>query len=99
MMAYLESLNSVMMQTISCNTRFNVSLVCLVLISVPSQSAVRKDHPWMKLVDPGPWYRLPPAPAPSTHSRCCPATFNPFLEDDEDESKDEEVLIEDPSIM
>ncbi|ROI63302.1 MICAL-like protein 1 [Anabarilius grahami] len=58
--------------------------------NVPSQSAVRKDHPWMKLVDPGPWYRLPPAPAPSAHSRCCPATFNPFLEDDEDESKDEE---------
>ncbi|KAK9978688.1 hypothetical protein ABG768_020431 [Culter alburnus] len=58
--------------------------------NVPSQSAVRKDHPWMKLVDLGPWYRLPPAPAPSTHSRCCPATFNPFLEDDEDESKDEE---------
>ncbi|XP_067237138.1 MICAL-like protein 1 isoform X2 [Chanodichthys erythropterus] len=60
--------------------------------NVPSQSAVRKDHPWMKLVDLGPWYRLPPAPAPSTHSRCCPATFNPFLEDDEDESKDEEVI-------
>ncbi|XP_048036421.1 MICAL-like protein 1 isoform X2 [Megalobrama amblycephala] len=58
--------------------------------NVPSQSAMRKDHPWMKLVDLGPWYRLPPAPAPSTHSRCCPATFNPFLEDDEDESKDEE---------
>ncbi|XP_048036422.1 MICAL-like protein 1 isoform X3 [Megalobrama amblycephala] len=60
--------------------------------NVPSQSAMRKDHPWMKLVDLGPWYRLPPAPAPSTHSRCCPATFNPFLEDDEDESKDEEVI-------
>ncbi|XP_051745227.1 MICAL-like protein 1 [Ctenopharyngodon idella] len=58
--------------------------------NVPSQSAVHKDHPWMKLVDPGPWYRLPPAPAPSAHSRCCPTTFNPFLEDDEDESKDEE---------
>ncbi|XP_048052983.1 MICAL-like protein 1 isoform X2 [Megalobrama amblycephala] len=60
--------------------------------NVPSQSAVRKDHPWMKLVDPGPWYRLPPAPAPSTHSHRCPMTFNPFLEDDGDESKDEEVI-------
>ncbi|XP_048052984.1 MICAL-like protein 1 isoform X3 [Megalobrama amblycephala] len=59
--------------------------------NVPSQSAVRKDHPWMKLVDPGPWYRLPPAPAPSTHSHRCPMTFNPFLEDDGDESKDEEL--------
>lgn len=47
----------------------------------------------MKLVDPGPWYRLPPTP--SAHSRHCPATFNPFLEDDEDESKDEEVQNED----
>ncbi|XP_077058535.1 MICAL-like protein 1 isoform X2 [Siphateles boraxobius] len=56
--------------------------------NVLSQRVVRKDHPWMKLVDPGPWYRLPPAP--SAHSRRCPATFNPFLEDDEDESKDEE---------
>ncbi|KAK2917008.1 hypothetical protein Q8A67_001382 [Cirrhinus molitorella] len=41
--------------------------------------------PWMKLVDPGPWYRLPPAPAPSTHSRHQPMTFNPFL--DENNSK------------
>lgn len=54
----------------------------------------------MKLVDPGPWYRLPPTQ--SAHSRRCPATFNPFLEDDEDKSKDEEVLNEDqnqPFIM
>lgn len=99
MIAYLDSLNLVMMQTISCNTCFIVSHVCLVLVSVPSQSAVHKDHPWMKLVDPGPWYRLPPAPAPSAHSRCCPTTFNPFLEDDEDESKDEEVLNDNTSIM
>uniref|UniRef100_A0A673FXY1 MICAL-like protein 1 n=2 Tax=Sinocyclocheilus rhinocerous TaxID=307959 RepID=A0A673FXY1_9TELE len=62
--------------------------------NVSSQSTVRKEHPWMKLVDPGPWSRLPPAPAPapapSAHSRHRPVTFNPFLEDDEDESKDEE---------
>ncbi|XP_016323945.1 MICAL-like protein 1 isoform X1 [Sinocyclocheilus anshuiensis] len=59
--------------------------------NVLSQSTVRKEHPWMKLVDPGPWSRLPPAPAPapapSAHSRHRPVTFNPFLED---ESKDEE---------
>ncbi|XP_067311122.1 MICAL-like protein 1 [Pseudorasbora parva] len=59
-------------------------------VSVSSQSVVRKDHPWMKLVDPGPWFRLPPTPAPSAHSRRCPATYNPFLKDDEDESKDKE---------
>lgn len=58
--------------------------------NVSSQSAVRKEHPWMKLVDPGPWSRLPPAPAPSAHSHHRPAAFNPFLEDDEDEYKDEE---------
>ncbi|KAL1279045.1 hypothetical protein QQF64_025718 [Cirrhinus molitorella] len=58
--------------------------------NVSSQSAIRKQHPWMKLVDPGPWYRLPPAPAPSAHSRRQPVTFNPFLDDDEDDSKDEE---------
>ncbi len=45
----------------------------------------------MKLVDPGPWSRLPPAPAQFAHSRHRPVTFNPFLEDDEDESKDKEV--------
>ncbi len=67
--------------------------VFLVLVSVSSQSAVRKEHPWMKLVDPGPWHRLPPAPF--AHSRHRPVTFNPFLEDNEDESKDEEVLNED----
>ncbi|XP_058625230.1 MICAL-like protein 1 isoform X2 [Onychostoma macrolepis] len=60
--------------------------------NVSSRSAVRKEHPWMKLVDPGPWSRLPPAPAPFAHCRHRPATFNPFLEDDEDESKDEEVI-------
>ncbi|XP_016323946.1 MICAL-like protein 1 isoform X2 [Sinocyclocheilus anshuiensis] len=60
------------------------------LDNVSSQSIVRKEHPWMKLVDPGPWYRLPPAPAPSAHSHRQPATFNPFLEEDEDESNDEE---------
>lgn len=43
----------------------------------------------MKLVDPGPWSRLPPAPF--VHSRHRPVTFNPFLEDNEDQSKDEEV--------
>ncbi|XP_016330505.1 MICAL-like protein 1 [Sinocyclocheilus anshuiensis] len=61
------------------------------LDNVSSQSIVRKEHPWMKLVDPGPWYRLPPAPAPSAHSHRQPATFNPFLEEDEDESNDEET--------
>uniref|UniRef100_A0A8C1U1B0 MICAL like 1b, duplicate 2 n=1 Tax=Cyprinus carpio TaxID=7962 RepID=A0A8C1U1B0_CYPCA len=53
--------------------------------NVLSQSALRKEHPWMKLVDPGPWSHLPSAP--SSHSRHRPVTFNPFLED---ESKDEE---------
>ncbi|XP_073704049.1 MICAL-like protein 1 [Garra rufa] len=56
-------------------------------VSVLSQSTVRKEHPWMKLVDPGPWYRLPPAPAPSAHSHRQPVTFNPFLDDDGDDSK------------
>ncbi|KAG1960614.1 MICAL-like protein 1 [Pimephales promelas] len=55
---------------------------------VSYQRVVRKDHPWRKIVEPGPWYRLPPTQ--SAHSRHCPATFNPFLEDDEDKSKDEE---------
>ncbi|XP_050962870.1 MICAL-like protein 1 [Labeo rohita] len=58
-------------------------------VSVSSQSAVRKEHPWMKLVDQGPWYCLPPAPAPSVHSRRQPVTFNPFLDEDEDDSQDE----------
>ncbi|KTF84249.1 hypothetical protein cypCar_00029680, partial [Cyprinus carpio] len=58
--------------------------------NISSQSVVRKEHPWKKLVDPGPWCRLPPAPAPSAHSRHQPVTFNPFLEEDEDESNDEE---------
>ncbi|XP_059418677.1 MICAL-like protein 1 [Carassius carassius] len=53
--------------------------------NVSSQSTVRKEHPWMKLVDPGPWSHLPPAP--SSHSRHWPMTFNPFLQD---KSKDEE---------
>uniref|UniRef100_A0A9J8B9J0 MICAL like 1 n=1 Tax=Cyprinus carpio carpio TaxID=630221 RepID=A0A9J8B9J0_CYPCA len=53
--------------------------------NVLSQSALRKEHPWMKLVDPGPWSHLPSAP--SSHSRHRHVTFNPFLED---ESKDEE---------
>ncbi|XP_016392279.1 MICAL-like protein 1 [Sinocyclocheilus rhinocerous] len=61
--------------------------------NVSSQSAVRKEHPWMKLVDPGPWYRLPPAPGPSVHSHRRPSTFNPFLEEDKDESNDEEVCV------
>ncbi|RXN10863.1 MICAL 1 [Labeo rohita] len=61
-------------------------------VPVSSQSAVRKEHPWMKLVDQGPWYRLPPAPAPSTHSQRQPVTFNPFLDDDEDDSKDEKMI-------
>ncbi|XP_039508023.1 MICAL-like protein 1 [Pimephales promelas] len=55
---------------------------------VSSQRVVRKDHPWRKIVEPGPWYRLPPTQ--SAHSRHCPATFNPFLEDDKEKSKDEE---------
>uniref|UniRef100_A0A9J8C496 MICAL like 1 n=1 Tax=Cyprinus carpio carpio TaxID=630221 RepID=A0A9J8C496_CYPCA len=55
--------------------------------NVLSQSALRKEHPWMKLVDPGPWSHLPSAP--SSHSRHRHVTFNPFLED---ESKDEEVI-------
>ncbi|XP_042571902.1 uncharacterized protein LOC109084559 isoform X2 [Cyprinus carpio] len=59
--------------------------------NVSSQSVIHKEHPWKKLVDPGPWYRLPPAPAPSAHSRRQPATFNPFLEEDEDGSNDEET--------
>ncbi|KTF84113.1 hypothetical protein cypCar_00046957, partial [Cyprinus carpio] len=63
--------------------------------NVSSQSVIRKEHPWKKLVDPGPWCRLPPAPAPapapSAHSRRQPATFNPFLEEDEDGSSDEET--------
>ncbi|RXN25242.1 MICAL 1 [Labeo rohita] len=61
-------------------------------VSVSSQSAVRKEHPWMKLVDQGPWYCLPPAPAPSVHSRRQPVTFNPFLDEDEDDSQDEKVI-------
>ncbi|XP_052406990.1 MICAL-like protein 1 isoform X2 [Carassius gibelio] len=53
--------------------------------NVSSQSTVRKEHPWMKLVDPGPWSHLPAAP--SSHSRHWPMTFNPFLQD---KSKDKE---------
>ncbi|XP_016101067.1 MICAL-like protein 1 isoform X2 [Sinocyclocheilus grahami] len=59
--------------------------------NISSQSTVRKEHPWMKLVDPGPWFRLPPAPAPSVHSHRQASTFNPFLEEDKDESNDEET--------
>ncbi|XP_026066508.1 uncharacterized protein LOC113048828 [Carassius auratus] len=59
--------------------------------NVSSRSVVRKEHPWMKLINPGPWSRLPPAPAPYAHSRHQPTTFNPFLEKKEDKSNDEET--------
>ncbi|XP_051995177.1 MICAL-like protein 1 [Xyrauchen texanus] len=60
-----------------------------------SQNVKRKEHPWMKLVEPGPWHKLPPAPAPIVppHSCAIPAlsqvwhrrwatNVNPFLEED-----------------
>ncbi|XP_051571792.1 MICAL-like protein 1 [Myxocyprinus asiaticus] len=76
-----------------------------------SQTVKRKEHPWMKLVEPGPWHKLPPAPAPLAppHSCAIPAlsqvwhrhwatNFNPFLEEGEEDTVDD-VRQTQPSVM
>nr|XP_021327157.1 MICAL-like protein 1 isoform X4 [Danio rerio] len=59
--------------------------------NVLPQRAVSKDHPWLKLVNPGPWYHLPPVPVYSRHR---PPTFNPFQEVEEEDKQRNSVSCE-----
>ncbi|XP_036420929.1 uncharacterized protein LOC118804543 isoform X2 [Colossoma macropomum] len=66
--------------------------------SASSKSYKPRDHPWMELIQPGPWAKLPPVPPPAlpTHPASIPSLsqlwlrrwsspFNPFEEKKEED--------------
>lgn len=73
-------------------------------------SRVRTNHPWLKIIHPGPWTQLPPAPAlvhplraksvsslsDVWHQPRTPAP-NPFEDDDDEETAEQEETASEPN--